>query len=783
MNPRRGREGRAAILALLLLGFGTLIAGIAPLSLTYDEPIYIGAGYSDWVTRDMAWHGPIGHPPLMNLLTAWPLLLAESRPDPRAFPQWHTSDILGFARALLPQLGPLARTTFVTRLPVAWLTLLLGAWVCRWARELWRDRRAGLLALALFTLDPTILAHGRLNSTDMGLAAFGFLTAYALVRYLRAPTWRRAIGVGLAAGLPLSTKASGPYFVGIAGLLLLAWAGLTWRKRPRWFLKLTLTGLSWLLLALLVLWAAYLFEMAPLQPGQWPAPAASHWRGLAYIKEYMQSGQTTYFRGELYTQDHPWEYFLTGFVIKTPVPLLLISGGALWMAARRHPRQRGSDGLVLLSVPVGYFIVATLSALQIGQRHLLPLYPFLFVLCGNLARKGVWAELAHAAPKLRRIALGMAILLIGWLAWGTWSIQPYQLSYFNELCGGPAGGQHILADSSVDWGQTFQAARQYLETTPGETPYLAAFASIDPALYEFDFIPLPPTLNAPITLTTPFNPAPGIYLIGATPLHGLWLLDPDTYAWFRHRAPDATLGYALHVYHVAPPSVQPTWVAQCSDAPPAARLTPAQLTQEFGDLPLRPLQFDCARSWHYPAAGAGWYILPGDAPPSAWAQQALQTARLTYTQRDHWAHPALRIYQREAHSLPAPQTPQDVTLSGPLTFRGYTVTEAARKEGHTLEWATYWQVQEIPDRPLSLMGHLIGPDGTVAAVNDGLGVPLEYWRVGDVIVQRHTFSLPAAAAPGTYALHTGGYWLDTLERWTTAQGQSSLPLAGVRLEK
>ncbi|MBN2005626.1 MAG: hypothetical protein JXA21_19870, partial [Anaerolineae bacterium] len=58
-----------------------------------------------------------------------------------------------------------------------------------------------------------------------------------------------------------------------------------------------------------------------------------------------------------------------------------------------------------------------------------------------------------------------------------------------------------------------------------------------------------------------------------------------------------------------------------------------------------------------------------------------------------------------------------------------------------------------------------GPDGAGVAVGDGLGFPVEQWRPGDVIVQRHVLSIPPDVPAGTYTLTTGAYWLDTMERW------------------
>lgn len=767
LKPSRLQRGLTLLLLLAL--YAQLMSGIQALSLTYDEPIYIGVGYSDWAARDLYWHGHIGHPPLVNLLTAWPLLLDPARPDPRSFSQWGSSDILGFAHALLPRLG-LERATVLTRIPVIWITLLLAALVYRWAGELWRHHTAGLLALALCAFDPTVLAHGRLNSTDMGIAAFGFLTAYTLARYLRSPTWTWRIAVGVTAGLAFSSKASGPYFLGMAGLLLLVWGVCAWRKAA-WAKDIILTGLLWVGLALGVLWAAYLFELQPLRPGGFPLPAASHWKGLPYINEYMQSGQTTYFRGNLYSENHPWQYFFVAFLIKTPLPTLIVLALACIDIVLRLWKKTVpciSAILVLAGMPGGYFLVAVILALQIGQRHLLPMFPFLFVLCGGLAvRQFRW----------RRVSRGLAALLMGWLILNALATQPFELSYFNALAGGR--GHTILADSSVDWGQAFKAARPYVAALP-EPPYLAAFASVDPAIYGLDFEPLPPTYHAPLALPHLFNPDPGVYLISATPLHGLWLLDPDTYSWFRQREPDAQIGGALFAYHVTPSQAPPTWVVQC--AAPLPPLSAAQIAEGFGRPDLRVAALDCTRAWVYPADGAGWYVLPGAGPPDAWAARQLQAARLSYARRDHWTYPALRIYLQETPGERQLPLGARVEMDGPLTFQGYAVDTARHAPGATVELRTFWRVEALVNRPLSLLAHLLTPAGNVAAVGDSLGFPIEHWRVGDILVQRHTLVIPTDAPPGEYPLVTGGYWLDTLERWTGTAGETHIVLEAIAVD-
>jgi len=102
-----------------------------------------------------------------------------------------------------------------------------------------------------------------------------------------------------------------------------------------------------------------------------------------------------------------------------------------------------------------------------------------------------------------------------------------------------------------------------------------------------------------------------------------------------------------------------------------------------------------------------------------------------------------------------------VSTAGPLTFLGYEV----QTRSAVIELRTYWRVDDTPARPLSLMAHLLAEDGTTVAVGDGLGVPIEVWQPGDVIVQRHRLAISRDSVSGLYWLQTGAYWLDTMERW------------------
>ena len=322
------------------------------------------------------------------------------------------------------------------------------------------------------------------------------------------------------------------------------------------------------------------------------------------------------------------------------------------------------------------------------------------------------------------------------------------------LAGGSEGGYRYLVDSNLDWGQNMWQLRAWMEENSVETVSYAHFSPDRPQVYGIraDFLP-PDPRAIPFA---PFDPAPGVYAIGATVLQGAYTPDVNTYSWFRSHEPLARLGDALFVYDV-PLRPPPTWVVECANL--TAVLSPEKVRTRFGDPNMRVILLDCEQSWLYPTGGQpGGYILrPGAEPPLG--------ATIEAETRHPDGSPLYTVY-RLTGDEPIPTHPaKDVTLDGPLAFLGYQVDAAAIHPGDTTALWTFWRIKRVPERPLSLMAHLLGPDGVPIAVGDGLGIPADQWQPGDAIVQRHHLQIPEGTAAGEYHLQTGGYWLDTMERW------------------
>jgi hypothetical protein len=749
---------------LLLFFFAQALTAATQTSLTSDEGPQLTSGYSYLVTGDPHLIEFDGHPPLAKVINALPLLLAPDLGSPVDVPAWQSDDpisLVWVAEQFFYPYRPLDRLVVATRVPVALLGVLLAALVYRWANDLFGSR-GGLLALSLVTFDPNLLAHAGLATNDLAVTVACFAAMFTFWRFLRRPTLRRALLSGLVLGLAQGAKLNALLLLPTQALLALVYLQILNPKPriPSFVLRLS----SIWLLAALTLWATYGFELRTLPGWPLPLPAGTHLLLWERVTEATGGGHPGFLMGEISTEGW-WHYFPVAFAIKTPLPALLVLLGAMVAFGLGH-RRGWTNEMALGIFPLLYAAVTIFSRLNIGYRHVLPVLPFLFVSAGRVA------NLSRVPSFVVRLS---SFVLLIWLAIGTLQIHPHYLAFFNELVGGPDQGYHYLVDSNTDWGQALKALHRYLEKEGIHQVRLSTYIEYGPAFeaYGLNVDPLPPLHAAPGLLPSRFNPPAGVYAISSTTLQGIFTIDPEMYDWFRHREPDARIGHVMLLYRVREPDVRPTWVAQCFV--PVAPLSPLVLGEGFGRPGLREAQFDCTTSWLIPAGGrpSGWYVLARETArrDDAFIRAQLAPLHLSFEQTRPGAEPPFSIFEASAPPTgPTYPSPASVRV-GDLTFLGHTQsTLRAEPQGEAnLEIWTFWQVDALPDRPLSLMLHLIGPGGEPVVVGDGLGVPVENWQVGDIIVQRHALNLPPDAPKGEYTLYTGAYWLDTLERWPVYQ--------------
>ena len=551
-----GKVKKSHWLAVGMIGlaFALMVSSAGSKSPTMDEGNHIARGAAFLGTGDPRLS--LEHPTLVNALSALPgHLLLDLRLPLDIGPWWEAAEWYHFADNFLWHANDNAeQIVFLARLPIMGLGLLLMALTFRWASEL-GGRRAGLLAMTLVALDPNILAHARLSTTDLGGTFFVLLAAYAVWRYAQKAEQGATslVAPGVALGLAFSAKMSAALFGPLLALALVADALLAGPDRARRVLKRLSALAAMAGLAGLTVWALYGFQTGPIDPGALTLPAPTYLRGIRAILTKSASSSPNYLLGEIKDQGW-WYYFIVAALVKTPLPTL-----GLWtLSWLRRPSR---PALFLLLPSALYFLTMMTSNLNIGYRHLLPVLPLLAIYAGA----GVSGQCSvvsnrrhtHHVSRITFYVLRFTSYVLPlWLALNTLFIYPHFLAFFNAVGGGPDGGWRVLVDSNIDWGQDLKGLKTYMDAHQIERVKLSWFGSAYPERYGIAHEPLPGVGFASyfeLWSDPPFDradPEPGMYAISATNLVGSVFPDHEIYAWFREREPTDKVGYSIFIYEV-----------------------------------------------------------------------------------------------------------------------------------------------------------------------------------------------------------------------------------------
>lgn len=477
-------------------------AGVAAVrdSVTIDE--FVGLPVGLYALQGLDFRSASMNPPFFRSFAALPLLLAGSR-TPR-IPPPHTINDWGMGYRFMRDHPTTYQELFIPpRCMVILTAALLGAIVLQWATELY-GWAAGLVALFLFSFSPNILAHAHLVTLDVSGALGWTAVAYLTWRLLDSPSASRASLLGLALGLAPVLKLSGLTIPILVSFLLLVRFSRerdeSWR---RWIGLLLLAGF----VALVVVNGLYRGEGMGARIGDLglhsrkmvALSTAAPWLRLPLPTPLLKSLDV------LFVGDQPaepayflhgswslvgWRYYhLVAFLLKTPVPLL--AGGFFAFAAWAFGRSPGRrDYCVFLPIVFLFAANALLNPLNIGVRHVLPVYPLLAIAVSPWFAAPL--ERLATGARTRRDLVGAAagLLLLGWFLYGSVAVAPRYLQYFNELAGGPEKGHRWLVDSNVDWGQDLIRLREYMAKRHLDSVHLAYFGRVDPRVYDIRFTPL-----------------------------------------------------------------------------------------------------------------------------------------------------------------------------------------------------------------------------------------------------------------------------------------------------
>jgi len=486
---RVSRSVEAALLTAMLLAF--FVVSLVLLSrkgLFIDDSMHMPAGYSYLLTHDYRLNQE--HPPLIKLLSGlglWELHLYF----PFESPGWQQAATPGDPEDGMVRIEEaffesnakqFERIAFYGRLPVLVipLLLLLAAW---WfTRQLFGPVPA-LISVFLLATEPNIAGNAIVVQNDVAAALALLLFVIAVKKFVTDARVIGALALGGALGLGLVTKYSLVVLVPVSCVIVIAC--VMWRliRKRSSVGAVVLSSFVVFVTAYLILIACYAFHIDRIDANEsseiaswfylsghtaevfkrflmWLPPLLPRYfvSGIDMVVQDSRDGRPAFLLGQI-SDTGWWYYFPVAFALKTTIPFLLASiGGFVW--AVYQVLRRKCYAILYVMLPGVFYLALTMTShLNIGVRHLLPMFPF-----AAIAGAGFVSAVIECGLKRSR-GLGLAVAAVALVPCLVIAVSafPNYLTYFSPLAGGAARGWQMLSDSNVETGQEVKPLARYLK--------------------------------------------------------------------------------------------------------------------------------------------------------------------------------------------------------------------------------------------------------------------------------------------------------------------------------
>ncbi|MFH0985295.1 MAG: glycosyltransferase family 39 protein [Candidatus Omnitrophota bacterium] len=253
---------------------------------------------------------------------------------------------------------------------------------------------------------------------------------------------------------------------------------------------------------------------------------------LGIVLSHSLGGHQNYIEGSFVKCD--WRYFF--YVMAIKVPLLVLGTTALGFVLLLRSRMTVLVKALLITPVIAYFGASIFNKINIGLRHILPIFPFLFLWCG-----WVGASLVNMKRGFLKTALAVGLCaLLALFAARTLRTAPDYLAYFNEAIGGTEQGSKLIP---INWGQDNKSFAEFVLARKIPRVKIISEAS-NPDIYDYYKLPWE-WMQKPDLL----KPEPGFYAMGI----GVYVdQQRDPNSWFKGRQPDHRIGETMYIFEVPP---------------------------------------------------------------------------------------------------------------------------------------------------------------------------------------------------------------------------------------
>lgn len=531
------------VVLLILITAARLFPTYTIFDQTIDEPFHVACGMQ-WLDQG-EYTIELQHPPLARVLTALGPYLRGARSHSLPNP-------IHEGNAIFHTDGEYRRNLRAARLAGLPFLALAAVVVYLWARR-WFTCGAGVCAVLLLLSLPPILGHAGLATLDMACAATVLVSLYTFLLWVEEPGWGRAAWMGAAAGLAFSSKFSSFLFLPACLAVTVLYLVFARRRRPAVSRRRLAQALAGLCIALLVTWAAYRFSLAPhsgsrgehpvadrllgrhpalrsLAAGmsEVPLPLTQIARGLEAVAHHNNEGHDSFLLGE-YRRFGWWYFFPVVLGVKTPLGFLVLALAGLaagLIGLRGAPWQRS----LTILFPLAILAVSMPSRINLGVRHILPVYPFLALAAGHAV-----ATFGGGSRRIwfRALPVALAALAVTESA----AAHPDYLAYFNPLAGSEPA--NILCESDLDWGQDLHRLSDRLRALGVRRVGLRVFSTA-----VMERAGLPPFEG----LSADDRPRGWIAVSARTPY--LECAQSGAYCWLRSLQPVERIGKSIYLYYI-----------------------------------------------------------------------------------------------------------------------------------------------------------------------------------------------------------------------------------------